>query len=89
MKVKFFINWQDEQVYSEKELQDEIKRVAGEYLENTLQFQEWLEEHYTIVEVFNLDEDGKKDVLDKYSKACQDWAKEDMEDAVEEKTLDI
>lgn len=89
MKVKVYINWYDEAVYSEKELQDEINRITQEYFENALQFQEWLEEHYSVVETFNMDEDDRKDVLDKYFQACRDWAKEDIEENVEEKILDI
>lgn len=57
MKINIYINWEEQKVYSEEEYREAIVKEVEENLDDW--GEEWLEEHYSTWELFNLQESEK------------------------------
>lgn len=60
MKVNIYINWEEQKVYSEEEYREAIVEEVEENLDDW--GEEWLEEHYSTWELFNLQESEKLNI---------------------------
>lgn len=80
MKVKVYVNWENQQVLGEKEfdelIADKIKnKIDDDYELNN--FLEW-EKSYTLSEVFDFTEADKKMIMEEFRKYCEEGAEEEI-----------
>jgi hypothetical protein len=67
------------EVISEEEYNEKIAERAREFYEDTEEFQEWLEDNYTVSDVWAMTEDTKKTVKEVlFKNKCLDWALDDI-----------
>ena len=91
MKIKIFVDWKNETIHTEKSIEeekkiilddvitDEYEEILGEYLDNT----------YSLTEIFNLNENEKKHVREIIKQKCKDRMEEVVVDDFEEITLEV
>lgn len=60
MKINIYVNWEEQKVYSEEEYREAIVEEVEENLNDW--GEEWLEEHYSTWELFNLQESEKLNI---------------------------
>lgn len=90
MKIKIYVNWQDEEILQEKDYQKRIEQKTEDYSENKDYFDEFLtDETYSLEQVFNFTEDERKEIRKRFLEQCKDWAKDRIENDFEMITLEI
>ena len=68
-------------IISAEEREEKISARAKELYEDEEEFYEWLEDHYSAVEVWGMTEDRKKYVKEvEFKNQCVEWAYDDMND---------
>ena len=73
------------EVISAEEYNEKITARAKEFYEDKNEFYEWLEDQFTVDEVWNMTEETKKTIKEvDYKDKCLDWALDDMEGEYEE-----
>lgn len=80
MKVTVYVNWNEQEVYSESEYEVEIIHRVEEFCENDDNFAEWLKANYSAIEMFNLEGKQKEEALQSLlgirsvpGKKCRFW----------------
>ena len=73
------------EVISSEQFDEKVAERAKELYEDKDEFYEWLEDQFTVDEVWNMTEETKKAVKEnQYKERCEMWALDDMEDEYEE-----
>ena len=62
MKVTVYVNWSEQEVFSEDEYKKELDRRVEEFCADDVNFGEWLDTHYDSLELYNLQDDQKEEV---------------------------
>ena len=68
MTVTVYVNWTEEKFFTEKEYKEELERRAKRYCEDERNFADWLEDHYTITEMYNMEGKQKMEVREAFLK---------------------
>lgn len=89
MKVKIYVNWYSREIISEKDFKEKVEEATQDYKEDECFFSEWLNEHYSTGEIWNLDEDRRREVRSDYLVKCERLAVEDVRGDWEEKEIEI
>lgn len=69
MKIKIYVNWDDEKVLSEKE-------AAKQLVEDKNIFNEWLIDRYTPEELLKMKDNEQEKVRQKYKEYCETTIKD-------------
>lgn len=73
------------EVISSEQFDEKVAERAKELYEDKDEFYEWLEDQFTVDEVWNMTEETKKAVKEnQYKERCEMWALDDMEGEYEE-----
>ena len=73
------------EVISSEQFDEKVVERAKELYEDKDEFYEWLEDNFTVDEVWNMTEETKKAVKEnQYKERCEMWALDDMEGEYEE-----
>lgn len=90
--VHIYINWNDQELMT----QEEYERIRDDRLDEKLQddwdFNEWLAGEYNLNEIFDMSEDEKDDVRDRYRSYCEECVEDGMRDdgyAIEETEVEV
>jgi len=91
MKIKIFVDWRNETIHTEKTIEKEKKDIlddviSDEYI-NILE--EYLDKHYSLVEIYNLKEDEKIKIKERVNQECKSRMEYIVADDYEEITLEI
>jgi hypothetical protein len=71
MKIKMYVDWQNEDILTESEYEAKIKTDALEMSEEDDAFEEFAEERYYYKELFELNEDEKECVKEEFLEWCR------------------
>lgn len=90
--VQVYINWNEQQIMT----QEEYERIKEERLDEKLQddwdFNEWLAGEYNLNEIFDMNEDEKDEVRERYTAWCEECVADGMRDdgyAIEETEVEV
>ena len=75
-EIKVFVNWYDRKICSEEEMNKKIERKAKQAFECEEGFEEWLDDNYSLTELFNMDKEERTKALELY----KEYVKENTED---------
>ena len=89
MKVKIYVNWDEREIYSEKEIVAKEKKIAEQYFDDGDGFSDWLDEIFSGIELFKMNNDDKEVAKDSYRVACKEWAQESINNDFEFKEIDV
>ena len=77
MTIKVFINWRNEEILTAEEYDKRAKEMAEDLRTSNYDFSEFLEEHYTYLELWEANEEYRAKIME-----C--WADRCLEDAYRE-----
>ena len=90
--VQVYINWVDREVMT----QEEYERMRDDRLDEKLQddwdFNEWLAGEYNLNEVFDMTDDDKDEVRERYQRYCEECVEDGMRDdgySIEETEVEV
>lgn len=90
MMVKLYVDWDNGTILNEKQAE---KTVWDEYYPNATNqdnFNEWLSENYSHVDLFNMSEDEKKVIHSEFREEMEETAWQDfISDGYEEVSVEI
>ena len=79
MEIKFMINWEDQEVASMEEFDNEyVLDLAHAYVDHKSKFENFLTGNYTAKEIFDMTSEQKKEVLNKFEDKCVEWAEAEL-----------
>lgn len=92
MKVKIYVDWNNEEILIEKDYEERAKLVEKELTQDC--FLEYLEcylkdEDFTLLDIYNFKEEEKKEIEKRVLEICKNQAEQNMENDFEMITLDI
>lgn len=92
MKVKIYVDWNNEEILMEKDYEERTKLVEKEIKQDC--FLEYLEcylkdEDFSLLDIYNFKEEEKKEIEKRVLEICKEQAERNMENDFEMITLDI
>ena len=78
MKVKVYVNWNDQVLLNEEEYKVRIIKTAKDIEEEDDAFADYLAERYSSTELFDFEEKDKVRVREEFCKWCEETAKIDL-----------
>lgn len=73
--MKVYINWKDQDVVTEKQLETLIEEETEKLESDNDVFPRWLNSHYSAYEIWNMNDDNLLDkILNEWHKYCADRA---------------
>ena len=91
-KVQVYINWNEQEIMT----QEEYERIRNDRLDEKLQdywdFNEWLAGEYNLNEIFDMGEDEKDEVRERYTAWCEECVEDGMRNdgyAIEETEVEV
>lgn len=65
-----YVNWELHKVCNEEELQDNINSLAEDYVNDNDYFTDFLDEKFTTIEVWDLDNEEKENIFEEFKNEC-------------------
>ena len=84
MKVKFYVDWDNQEILSETEYAARVKEAAKDIEEEEDAFADYLDDHYAPVEIFDLNEEEKTKVRKEFGEWCEGRAEADLSYRIDE-----
>ena len=72
------------EVISKEEFEVYVDKVAEELRNDELELENWLEEEYSHLDLWNMTAEDKAIAKEKFNALCRDWALDDLMDEWEE-----
>lgn len=81
-KKVIYVNWQEQEVYTEEEYRTRVAELLEERLEDTHSLGDWITDNFSYDRIGRMliDESFREEVLMEYSDWCRDHAEEELED---------
>lgn len=89
MKIKVYVNWYSRKVINEKEFKEKVEEAYKDYKKDEDFFGESLNDLYSAYEIWNLNEEQRKEVRSNYLIKCEELAEKDVRGDWEEKEIEI
>lgn len=86
MKVIIYVDWNENCIYSKKEAEEAVERLA-DYGDEA--FSEWLDENYFSAEIYHMTGKMKEKVWADFEEAARSRAWEDFEYSCEKKEIEV
>ena len=91
MTVKIFVDWRNQEIYTEKSIEEEKKNILDDVISDEFDeiLEGYLDNNYSLTRIFNLNEDEKMKIKERIKQECKRKMEEIVEDDFEEITLEI
>ena len=89
MKVKIYVDWNENEIYSEKEIMVREKEIAEQYFDDEGGFSDWLDENFSGIEIFKMNNDDKEAIKDSYRIVCKEQAQETINENFELEEIEV
>ena len=89
MKIKVYANWYGREVINEKDFEEKVEEATKDYKEDDCFFHEWLNDHYCADEIWNFNEEQRKEVRSDFLAKCEELAVKDVRGDWEENEIEI
>ena len=82
-KKVIYVNWEEQEVYTEEEYQARVAELIEERIEDTHYLGDWITDNFSYDRIGGMliDEGFREEVLMEYSDWCRDYIEEDLESA--------
>lgn len=88
MTIEVYANY-DAEVITEKEFLAKVEELAEKYNEDTAEFETFLDDNYTVIELWNMTEKGRIDIINAFQKKNIERATYEIEGEWIETTLEV
>lgn len=78
--AKFYVSWREREILTEVEREQRIEMSVCEMLEDTSTLEDFLDDECTLVELFNMTQEEREDLQERF----RAWAELKAEEAFEE-----
>ena len=78
--AKFYVSWREREILTEAEREQRIEMSVYEMLEDTSTLEDFLDAECTLVELFNMTQEDREDLQERF----RTWAELKAEEAFEE-----
>lgn len=92
MQVKFYVDWDNRQVLNRDQYEERLTEAADELFADDNCLAEWLEENFTMIDIFQAGDARKEEIREDFRDYCQENAENALNDDGEnykEVNLDI
>ena len=89
MKIKVYVDFENENVLTEEEYKENLKDKAKGYAADTGAFRDWLNDNYEAFDIFNKNGVELDEVVNHWERVCESDAEEDMEAEFEVFELEV
>lgn len=92
MKIKFYVDWDNHQILNQDQYEERLSEAADELFADSNCLAEWLEETFTMIDLFQAGEAKKEEIRGDFRDYCEDHAENALSDDgenYEEVNLDI
>lgn len=89
MTIKVYVNYYNAEVITEKEFFAKVEELAKEFDEDEGEFEIFLDENYTTMELWNMTENEKAETTNAFHKKNVERATDDIKSEWIERTLEI
>lgn len=74
--TRVYVNWETQKVIGVEQAEEIIKRKQEEYMDEPINFEDYLYENFTVVQVWEMDDKQKDKVLSEFSARQHECANE-------------
>jgi hypothetical protein len=85
--VKGYVNWLDEAILSEEDFEVKVAELATEKRDNDAEFASYLEDRFSILNVFDMDVEEKAEVQEDFAEWCEHEARNELLESWSEFTM--
>lgn len=85
--VKGYVNWLDEAILSEEDFEVKVAELATEKRDNDAEFASYLEERFSLLQVFDMDVEEKAEVQEDFAEWCEHEARNELLESWSEFTM--
>lgn len=92
MKIKLYVDWDNHQVLNQDQYEERLSEAADELFADDNCLAEWLDENFTLLDIFQAGEAKKEEIRADFIDYCQENAENALSDdgeEYEEVNLDI
>ena len=82
--MRIYVNWETQEVYGPEQAAEAINRKFQEYCDDDAIFEDYLTEHFTICQIWDLSEEERDDILRKFNSLQREYADEWFDDEFSE-----
>ena len=79
MIIKVYVNWYDHEMLTASEYEARIRESAEEMREDSYLFRDWLDDHYSVCEVWNMNDTERQKAIDLWVDRCLEMAESDLD----------
>ena len=87
MTIKIFVDWRNEQVFTEEEYNKRVEKIAEKLRTDDDDFSDFLEKNYSHRVLWEADEEQRAQIMERWAYECLDEAYEEL--GYEEIEIDI
>lgn len=87
MKIKVYVDWDDNRILSQKQHLEEQSNDVKDLFEDDNLFEDFLFQNYSSTELYKMDDETKEEIRQDFLDYCQD--KVEIDDVFDEVTLEI
>ena len=85
--VKGYVNWLDEAILSEDDFEVKVAELATEKRDSDAEFASYLEERFSLLQVFDMDVEEKAEVQEDFAEWCEHEARNELLESWSEFTM--
>lgn len=89
MKVKVYVNRYSREIVNEKDFKKKIEEATKEYKEDKSFFGEWIDINYSAEEIWNLNEEQRKEVHNEFLARCEELGIKDVHNEWKEEEIEV
>ena len=97
MKIKLFVNWENERILKEKEFEKEIAECAKDRENDDYEFEDFLDNYCDrnlhnsnrLAHLFNLSKEEREEILELWKKDCLETVRNNSDDDYEEIEIEL
>lgn len=80
MKITFYVDWDNRKVLNQDQYEERLSEAADELFADSYCLAEWLEENFTMIDVFQAGEAKKEEIREDFRDYCQENADTVLDD---------
>lgn len=80
MKITFYVDWDNRKVLNQDQYEERLSEAADELFADSNCLAEWLEENFTMIDVFQAGDARKEEIREDFRDYCQENADTVLDD---------
>lgn len=80
MQIKLYVDWDNRKVLNQDQYEERLSEAADELFDDRNCLAEWLEENFTMIDIFQAGEAKKEEIREDFRDYCQENAEDALDD---------